>query len=176
MVKQFVDVGANTGQTFDLFLLPHLEQYADYHVVCVEPSPRHLAALLTRVAQVQSKFASVTVLPFALGAQYNIAPFYEKNGPLADSLVESWRANLNQHRLSVAVVPIVPLLTGDCITIKIDAEGAEYEILSNLYEYGPLQCVERLMVEWHDVPGAEARAYWEQKFAAGGRPIEEWPF
>lgn len=39
------------------------------------------------------------------------------------------------------------------VVLKIDAEGAEYPLLSHLWSQGALGCLTLAWIEWHEVPG-----------------------
>jgi FkbM family methyltransferase len=185
-MKYFYDIGANVGQTFDLHLLkrPDLQ---DAHVLCFEPSPRHLQALLVRAAACASRFASVSVCPFALGGGFpRELQMFEKTQPLADSLDHDFRQNApTGYRVLCAVVPISSFIgdhtrSEDSVELKIDTEGAEYEILDDLLEAPDLlPRLTRVQVEWHDAMGysaIDARRQYEQAFASHGVSLEVWSY
>lgn len=46
--------------------------------------------------------------------------------------------------------PIIELHSSDCIVVKIDCEGAEYEILEDLNRTALLGEIDIVMLEWHD--------------------------
>ncbi len=144
-MKHFLDVGANTGQTFDDFLL----KTGDFnlaHVWCIEPSPRHLPALMERCDQVTTTF-KVHVCPFGIGGETTILPFYQKDDARGDSFCallasDHWTENIpTGYALHISVVSICDFLNfytkpEDEVTIKLDCEGSEYAILGNLFMHG----------------------------------------
>lgn len=182
MKRHFYDVGANVGQTFDNYLLPGL--FRGHEVFCFEPSPRHLSALRAKAEAVSGHFRGITIIPAAVGGLAGMAPFYEKTTAMSDSLVKGRRVNLGT---SVAVLVPVLLLSafilarsGDAaVDVKIDTEGAEYEILADLLACpDALARVRTLHVEWHEVDGvpAERRATLTNGLAAHGIEVQRWPF
>jgi len=47
---------------------------------------------------------------------------------------------------------------GDKVRLKMDIEGAEYEVLPKMLEDGTIQLVDELIIEWHDFKvGVEKR-------------------
>lgn len=179
-MRYFYDVGANIGQTFDWFLLKHLDRFHDHHVVCFEPSPRHLGALVARCERAASSFASVTVVSAAVGTP-GLRRFYEKDAPLADSLDGAWRKNrATGVELAVPTISLVEYLlshlslrSDDSVTIKLDVEGAEREILADLLEeQTALDRVEQLFIEWHNGVDLALVA----RLRAHNVDLQEWPF
>jgi FkbM family methyltransferase len=152
-VRYFYDIGANVGQTFDWFLSQN--DYADHHIVCFEPSPRHYQALLQNVLKWRGCFQGVTLCPFAVTGAQGTSGFYETESPLADSLDPTMRRCL--HRFDNIIVATIPLAYfiqrhtkfDDRIEIKIDAEGAEYDILEQLLRCEERERVHTIHVEWH---------------------------
>jgi len=59
--------------------------------------------------------------------------------------------------------PNVPIL------LKLDAEGAEYEIIDRLMETGAIQEIRAAAIEWHDSPGEE---YLTSRLRAAGFQIQ----
>ena len=178
MSQFFYDCGANTGQTFEWFLLPG--KFARHHVVCFEPSPRNLSALAETCRAMNSRFSSVRIVPAALGRP-GLHRFYEGKTPMGDSLLES-RAHADAYKEMAIEVPTLSLADylhthttpDDEVVIKLDVEGAEGDVLEDLLDAGPLDRVRRILVEWH---GADPRqAILTNRCAAAGRPLERWPF
>lgn len=57
------------------------------------------------------------------------------------------------------------------VILKIDAEGAEYDLLRHLMATGADQLVTLAVIEWHEPD--RGRALIEEGFAA---PVKEWPY
>ena len=67
------------------------------------------------------------------------------------------------------------LLPDAKVVLKIDAEGAEYPLLTDLLERGAMDNVTRLIVEWHT--GEYANGYESDREAILSQitcPVEEW--
>jgi FkbM family methyltransferase len=62
------------------------------------------------------------------------------------------------------------------VTMKMDVEGAEYELLEHLIATGADRNVERLLVEWHEPPIGPKQ--WKRRqrriLAALDCPVEDW--
>lgn len=180
-MKYFFDVGANVGQTFPEFLMKH-PAWKDYHVVCIEPSPRFWPALIAATERYGHHFQGVTVITAAItGDRPGLAPFYQKTQPLADSLDKTFRTNLSTgYDLLVPTLGLMQTVLsvakehGDEVVIKLDVEGAEYGILADLLPCVTSSLIKRIFVEWHDPSlKADERAL-RADYARRGVPLEDW--
>lgn len=65
---------------------------------------------------------------------------------------------------------------GRKVILKMDVEGAEYDLLDHMLAHGTDKEIERLIVEWHSPPiGPEDWAARKTKLLASLRcPVEEW--
>jgi len=160
MTAYFYDGGANTGQTFEWHLCPG--DFARYHVVCFEPSPQNLSALAATCRRMRPQFASLRIVPAALG-QPGLQTFYEGRTPMGDSLLPE-RSGPMQYEIEVPTISLADYLRthtapGDDVIVKLDIEGAEADVLTDLLEAGPLDRVRQLLVEWHgsDTAGRAVR-------------------
>jgi FkbM family methyltransferase len=200
MSKYFYDIGANQGQTFDWYLNKRPE-LAGCHVVCFEPSPRHIPSLLKKMSDpsIRKRYASLTVVVAAIGDVQGLARLYVKTTPLSDSLyAEHTNAQVkNADMPAVLMVPVIRLSKyvlentvwreEDELFIKIDAEGSEFAILEDLLASIPhrLQQIKLLLVEWHHdkfpALASSRRTKIEaaditRRFAEHGIKIEPWRY
>ncbi len=189
MSSHFFDVGANVGQTFDQFLC-QTNVYDGWTVWCFEPSPRHHAALLEKSQQMRDRFV-VKVCPFGLSDRSAIIRFFEKDDAMGDSFEERLSGLRQTNNLSKGYEIMAPVFSicdfiknmtkdNDLIHLKIDAEGAEYAILSDLSRSDNLRSrVKKLWVEFHGCDSDTkygSRQDLENKFKELGLPIEGWMF
>jgi FkbM family methyltransferase len=188
MSSHFFDVGANVGQTFDQFLCK-THVYDGWTVWCFEPSPRHHAALLTKSQQMRDRFV-VKVCPFGLSDRSAVVRFFEKDDVLGDSFEENLRGMRQTSNLANGYEIMAPVFSAsdfihhmtnanDVIHMKLDAEGAEYSILSDLSQSNLRDRIKKLWVEFHNCTSDSkygSRLDLEVKFQALGLPIEEWLF
>lgn len=175
MSQYFYDCGANTGQTFEWFLLPG--QFAQYHVVCFEPSPRNLSALAATCRAMRDRFASVRLVPAAVGRP-GLQRFYEGKTPMGDSLLEG-RAGRESLAIEVPTLSLSDYLKthttlDDEIILKLDVEGAEVDVLSDVLEAGLFHRIKQILVEWHGTDPQQDRL--AAAFSEAGLPLERWPF
>ncbi len=189
MSSHFFDVGANVGQTFDQFLCA-TNVYDGWTVWCFEPSPRHHAALLEKSQQMRDRFV-VKVCPFGLSDRSAIIRFFEKDDAMGDSFEERLSGLRQTNNLSKGYEIMAPVFSvcdfiknmtkeNDVIHLKIDAEGAEYAILSDLSRSDNLRGrVKKLWVEFHGCDSDNkygSRDELQAKFNELGLPIEGWMF
>ncbi len=188
MSSHFFDVGANVGQTFDQFLCA-TNIYDGWTVWCFEPSPRHHAELLTKSQQMRDRFV-VKVCPFGLSDRSAIVRFFEKDDALGDSFEENLSGMRRTNNLSNGYEIMAPVFSvcdfikhmtkhDDVIHMKIDAEGAEYAILSDLARNELRYPIKKLWVEFHDCDSENkyrSREEFQNQFKESGLPIEEWIF
>ncbi len=191
MTKHFFDIGANIGQTFDDFLCKR-DEFDGATVWCFEPSPRHVIALLEKTKRLQQRFR-INVCPFAVAGFQSVRRFWLKDDPRGDSLFEHVWSDHDQRNIEtdnavfVSCVPITEFILQhttpvDEITLKLDAEGAEYEILTALL--GSAEClvrVKRILVEWHSVENGGAgwhhpRERMQEAYGALAIELEKWQF
>ena len=182
--NHFLDGGANVGQTFDDFLTK-TERFDGWTIWLIEPSPRHLPALLAKARAMCERY-NVIVCPFGLRGESGLAPFYEKTDPLGDSFMPDVLGNHEQSNVATGILllalgmGILDFIGGippaEEIVLKLDVEGAEYEILPMLLYHPTLERVNELHVEFHRlktlVPMNKAQL--EAAYAAKGKPLRQW--
>ncbi len=120
----FVDVGANIG------LYTCLARSEGKYAIAIEPQLRNLECLYASLSL--NGWMDTEVYPLGLAASYGLAILYGASGPSA-SLLAGWAAYSRRSRQTVAVTTLDTLLgdrfSGKQLLIKIDVEGAEYNVL-----------------------------------------------
>lgn len=163
----FFDVGAHTGETFDQYLMLDAK-YDGWNVFCFEPSPRNFAQLLAKASEMAGRY-NVVICPFGLARNNSTRILYEKRDSSEDAIYEdTWvgeRYATNKYtpyNIEVAVVPLSFILRcigrTDRVEVKLDAEGAEYEIIEDLLEEANMESLRKIKVmyvEWHGVGRSE---------------------
>lgn len=135
-----VDVGAYEGE-----FTAYARETWNAKVLAVEPVPEFARALRRRFAN----DAQVTVVEAALGASSGkVSMSVEADGSSA------WGSG--DQLVTVASVDVAQLLGSDGVALlKINAEGAEYEVLDRLMATQGIRRVATIQVQFHKfVPGA----------------------
>jgi len=149
------DIGANAGATCIWFARQDNVKKI-YAFEPVKPTCKMLHDNLALNPRLQNK---VEVFPFGLGAERETIkiPFHRdhvmslSSRGTFDSCFEP--ESVEEIQVEIAHQTIEPLLRkhqDDRVFLKVDCEGAEYEILPDLAEAGLLKEVDVLIVEWHD--------------------------
>jgi FkbM family methyltransferase len=183
-MTHFLDIGAHVGNTFDRFLCK-ITEFDGATIWAFEPSPRHLPGLMATAERYSKRF-QIKICPFGLWNGSALLRFWEKD----DSQGDSFCSELNQtqnlaagYELMIPVVSITEFIRthippDDSITIKLDAEGAEYAILDDLKESHQLSQINKIMLEWHTCP--QMQRYDAQQltsiFQQLGCPLTRWMF
>ena len=120
----FVDVGANIG--FYTCIACSLGKY----VVAIEPQPQNLYCLYANLNN--NNWPDTEVFPLGLSNKPGLLMLYGASGPSA-SLVSGWAGYSKRFKRVIPVNTLDTLLgdrfSGKKLFIKIDVEGAEYNVL-----------------------------------------------
>ncbi len=169
--RTIVDIGANTG----IVSLCLHQAFPQAHIYAFEPMPENYALLEHNVKGVPA----ITPIPYGLGCERTTLAYYLSDDPRNFAGGTFYPAD-GHHGGFHADLPIVPadeafaeygISTIDLI--KIDTEGAEYDILTAI-DPAVLSEVKVIVGELHGHLDDEAIAHLEQWFdverrAAGGR-------
>jgi FkbM family methyltransferase len=127
-VDFIIDVGANVGE----FTLAALRRWPKARVVCFEPDPRAYHALTLNVADL----SNVLALPIALGNCNGQVTFHsswrDADSSIIKPVVRSRALTVPIRRLDDALSDL--RLEGSGL-LKMDAEGAEPEVLSGASDF-----------------------------------------
>jgi len=137
------DVGAYEGE-----FTQHMRRDWNARVIAIEPIPEFASALSLRFEQDDS----VTILPAALGSssgRISIA--------LADNGSSAWIDAAES--VTVPLVDVSDIVAGQVVSLmKLNAEGAEFDVLERLIATGQSQQIEIIQVQFHKfVPRAVTR-------------------
>ena len=147
--KVFLDCGGFNGSSIRKFL-NETENSSDYDLVTFEPNPTFYRSY--------SKFGdNHTLIPAAVWIQEGELEFYldEIDGDGSSVLKEKTTGHLNKtFPLRVPSVDFSNWLkenvsTNDEVYLKLDIEGAEYEVLDKMFSDGTIHLVKKLYIEWH---------------------------
>lgn len=155
-MNHFIDGGANIGQTFDFLIKTN--QYDGWKIWCFEPSPRHFNELIKKASQYNTRY-QIVICPFGLADKTEFVNFYEKINAEGDSFINSWNRNISTSGYGImsAQIDIVKFVcdiipNNDKVTIKLDVEGYEYNILERILQSKQaLEKINDIMVEWHNI-------------------------
>ena len=124
-IDVFVDIGANLGY-YTCLALQHGKQ-----VVAVEPQQQNLQCLYQNI-MVNGYEEQAEVFPLALSAKPGLLTLFGASGPSA-SLIKGWAGYSSTHKQTVPASTLDNILgvrfAGMQLFIKVDVEGAEYQVL-----------------------------------------------
>lgn len=93
------------------------------------------------------KFYNKAVYTYNGNIQFTKRP---KNLPLGSTIMKDKSGWSSGEIIDVGCVDILDIIPDEPFCLKVDAEGAEYDILERLIESGKSELVDRIYVEWHD--------------------------
>lgn len=94
--------------------------------------------------------------------------------PLGSTIMEAKHGWGMGEIKEVPCVDILDLINEKCC-LKVDAEGAEYDILERLIESGRSDLIDRLYVEWHDTKMSSDNEQRQVEIALHfGKRIKQW--
>jgi FkbM family methyltransferase len=170
----YLDIGSNSGLSALRFLgVPGVDAVYDastpsregatWHVALVEANPTHVSRLEAMARDIADLGHSAEVF-----APYAVAPV---NGTNATFFLDNWQAGtyaattvpgvrsssgetLTVPTLSLQYLCGALVLGGlreeDYVVVKVDVEGAEYDVLLGAIEEGVPRLWDELYVEWHE--------------------------
>jgi FkbM family methyltransferase len=148
--KIFIDCGANMGQSVDNFIEKWTD-CKDYTILSYEANPR-LASYFDRFANLKNfKFKQEAIWIYD-----GVIDFYLCNSGNASSSIIGTKltGNLDKHPTTVKCVDIDRIIRQyskeDSVLLKIDIEGAEYELLEYMLAKNTFELVDRLYIEFHN--------------------------
>lgn len=149
-VQIFVDVGANLGY-YTCLAAQHKKR-----VVAFEPQQQNLSCLMQNLT-VNGYQDQVEIFPLALSEKPGLLTLYGASGPSA-SLVKNWAGYSAKHSQQIPVSTLDTVLgsrfDSERLFIKIDVEGAEYQVLSGAHaaldrRIKPVWLLEVCLEEFH---------------------------
>lgn len=141
---KLIDIGAFNGDS-----ALHFISYPDIDSIdCYEPNPNFEDLW----AAIERYYPTIKFYNDAVYTHNGKITFYKRPDelPLGSSIMKEKIQNAEHIKLEVNCVDILDIIPDEKFCLKIDAEGAEYDILERLIESGKHQLVDRLYVEWHD--------------------------
>jgi FkbM family methyltransferase len=166
-----VDIGANIGA----WVLRLAEQRPQVRGVCIEPDPVALS-YLTRNLEANGLTARVDVRSEAVSDQTGTARLHQaKPGDGTSSLrseshVSSFERETPVKTLSFA--DAIELVPGEISLLKIDCEGAEYDIVANSPP-DAWRRINRMVIEYHPAPAETLNALRSRLATFGFESIKE---
>lgn len=147
-----IDCGANIGVSLLYFKL----RAPNARVTCFEPNPGARTILEKNIRE-NGWGDSVTVVPFALGAEKGTAQLYLKDTTASGS--DASVANYFDTKksgvttLPIDVVTLSSYISAPVDLLKIDIEGPELNVLEEIVSAGKITQVTSIQLEYHYIKG-----------------------
>ena len=137
-----IDCGANIG----IAMLYFKARFPGAKVVCFEPNPAGCDLIDWHIRE--NGLRDVTLHRAGCGTSPGEAAFYVN---ATDSIVSSFYRERAQAgvEIKVPVVRLSDAITGPVDLLKIDVEGAEWDIIEDLIAAGKMPLINSIIVEYH---------------------------
>ena len=143
-----IDCGANIG----LAMIYFKSVYPEARVKCFEPDPATFSVLKKNIES--NNYVNVSAYQNAIAGQEGSLDFYiesNREASLSMSLYNESFENTNKEKKKITVDAV--LLSGyieePVDLLKIDVEGAEYNVFDDLDKTGKLKLVKNIIIEGH---------------------------
>jgi FkbM family methyltransferase len=146
MKKVFIDLGAGSGDDIQGYYDLHPENKM-HEVHAFEPNPK-------RVSGIRKRFPNVKVYNAAAGTEDSKSKMFLGNHPNTSSLLVEKVSVSKNNFIEVQVIDLCKWMKenftqDDYITMVVDIEGAEYELLHAMREQGLWSWVNEMYMEFH---------------------------
>ncbi len=147
-----IDIGGNIG-VFSLFALSTIPGSMVY---TFEPEPQNFICLERNIAINAMTGRCITTNKAICGTRGERSLFLTAANSGTNSM---FTTSASASKIEVSCITLEDIFTGfkipACDLLKIDCEGAEYEILMQTPKH-VFQKIKRIILEWHEVPGFTA--------------------
>ncbi|HEY6293721.1 MAG TPA: FkbM family methyltransferase [Terriglobia bacterium] len=138
-----IDAGSNIGMALLFFKW----LYSNARVLAFEPEDRTFQLLRRNVER--NRLTDVTLYNKALGDSAGVVPFHYSTGdPSALSMSMRERSGLDSST-SVECAPLSDYIEREVDFLKMDIEGAEQLVISELDRSGKLKYIREMVIEYH---------------------------
>jgi FkbM family methyltransferase len=184
----FLDGGARAGEALDWYVNKRPD-LAGCEVHFFEPNPNHREALEELCRQSRGRMKSIHA---AVGTSAGTAKLFtclEEVGDLGNSLFSESRCNLDRdHPVDVQMVDLASYILEnfepqDYLVLKLDVQGAEYQLVPHLISTGAIALLDEIHVEWHDYLFEDTsieidapKVLLQEAVREHGLRYEEWPY
>jgi FkbM family methyltransferase len=143
----FIDAGAHEGETIAHFEKSNLYSQHPWEMFAFEANPNLIPDI--------PKKPNLTVLNKAVWTKDGTVEFYLGENTLSSSLLGDKKPGLSKTPIKVESVDFGQWLKknfskDDVIFVKLDIEGAEYDVLDKMLKDESITYVDRLYVEFHN--------------------------
>ena len=150
MNRYFIDCGAHCGES----IIAAKQRFGnDIITISFEPIP----GLAKQLQEIHKNNPTVHIQNSAVWINNEIKKFHlSEEFTDGSSLLNSLNNLRNDHYLSIPCFDLSLWIKesfseDDYIILKLDIEGAEYEVLNKLIEDGTINMINELWGEWHDM-------------------------
>ncbi len=188
----FIDCGSNLGQGFTYFKTHFQPQRFDY--ILIEPNPYCVAHLRSTAAGANERIEIIDAAAsigdgeaVLYGVADGAADRTSQGGSIVTAHPSAWQSNGARQSLAVRTFSLAELVASKrdayaVIAMKMDIEGAEYDVLEDLITSGAHRHLHSVYVEFHSqyMRGTEKRAYQRReaairaRYAADGVSLRLW--
>lgn len=141
---KLVDIGAFNGDS-----ALHFISYPDIDSIdCYEPNTDYKDIW----AAISKHYPEITFYDQAVYIHNDKVEYYKrpKNAPLGSTIMKSKIQDIENEQSTIKCIDILDIIPDEPFCLKLDAEGAEYDILERLIENNKADLIDRLYIEWHD--------------------------
>ena len=146
----FIDVGANIG-SISRFVLDSTKS-SSFPIIAFEPDPEAFSVLSKISDQRLTKVNQAVWTSEGFTSLYRHKDWENNQSHTSSTLVKSKLNIDDKNSVLVSTIDFANLLAGSTaskVTIKMDIEGAEYEVLKHLIRRQALKKVHRIYCEFH---------------------------
>lgn len=166
---KLIDIGAFNGDS-----ALHFISYPDIDSIdCYEPNTNYYVVW----EGIKHHYSSIRFIEKAVYTYTGTIEYTQRpdDMPLGSSVMKEKRGWGMGEVKKIPCVDILEIIPDEPFCLKLDAEGAEYDILERLVNAGKSDLIDRLYIEWHDSKmssdNAQRQIALEQHF---GKRIKAW--
>jgi FkbM family methyltransferase len=153
LTQIFIDLGANVGAVSKAFA----QKNSACEIFCVEPNIHLIPSILAVAAELRR---TINIIWSAAWTYDGIIDLYQSDADAASTIVDGKVEHSGWPQIDYTKSQLVPCFDFsswmlrrfslyDDITVKMDIEGAEYDLLEKMLRDGSIRLVRKLICEWH---------------------------
>ena len=177
-MKYFLDLGGNDSCSAKIWRKMY-DPKAEYKIYTFEPEPDF--------EQYYQTIENHVLIPSGVWIEDGLMHFYQD---ILDSrkaggsmMQDKFSSNLDkEHPITISTVDFSQWLIhnfnmNDEVIVKMDIEGAEYQVIPKMFDDNTLQYIDKLMIEWHwkKLKGFQKELHNECVKMVSSIPQQTWP-